>query len=87
MLRHHDRIGWAVSDLLGAEALERPSRGHYRITDLGWTLLSDHPTGMTERDLLSSHGSLANRSRPRGRRSEDLMFDKTDHQDAVLSPG
>lgn len=51
MLRHHDRIGWAVSDLLRAEALERPSRGHYRITDIGRALLSDHPTGITEKDL------------------------------------
>src|SRR4051812_37347860 len=51
MLRHHDRIGWAVSDLLRAEALERPSRGHYRITDVGRTLLRDHPSGITEKDL------------------------------------
>ena len=51
MLRHQDRIGWAVSDLLRAEALERPSRAHYRITGVGRTLLESHPTGITEKDL------------------------------------
>ena len=51
MLRHHDRIGWAVSDLLRAEALERPTRAHYRITQLGRSLLSDHPGGITEKEL------------------------------------
>jgi restriction system protein len=51
MLRHHDRIGWAVNDLTRAEALERPSRGHYRITDVGRTLLERYPRGITEKDL------------------------------------
>lgn len=51
MLRHHDRIGWAVADLLRAEALERPLRGHYRITEVGRALLRDHPLGITEKDL------------------------------------
>ena len=27
MLRHHDRIGWAASDLARGKAVERPSRG------------------------------------------------------------
>lgn len=51
MLRHHDRIGWAVSDLTRAEALDRPSRGHYRITDVGRALLKDYPQGITEKEL------------------------------------
>jgi restriction system protein len=51
MLRHHDRIGWAVSDLTRAAALERPSRGHYRLTDVGRTLLKDYPQGITEKEL------------------------------------
>lgn len=51
MLRHVDRIGWAVSDLTRAKALDRPSRGHYRIADVGRTLLKDHPHGVTQKDL------------------------------------
>ncbi len=51
MLRHHDRIGWAVSDLLRAEALERPLRGQYRITDVGRALVSEHPSGISEKEL------------------------------------
>jgi restriction system protein len=51
MLRHHDRIGWAVNDLTRAGALERPSRGHYRITDVGRMLLERFPQGITEKDL------------------------------------
>lgn len=51
MLRYHDRVGWAVSDLTRAEALERPSRGYYRITDVGRALLNDFPDGLTPRHL------------------------------------
>lgn len=51
MLRHHDRIGWAVSDLTRAQALDRPSRGHYKITNVGRALLRDHPHGITQKDL------------------------------------
>jgi restriction system protein len=51
MLRYEDRIGWATSDLTRAEALERPSRGHYRITDVGRKLLADHPGGITDKQL------------------------------------
>lgn len=47
--RLEDRIGWATSDLARAEALSRPSRGHYRITDLGRRLLTEHPEGLTEK--------------------------------------
>lgn len=34
------RVGWAVSDLFWAGALERPVRGMYKITDLGEKLLT-----------------------------------------------
>lgn len=46
-----NRIGWAASYLTRVGALERPTRGHYVISDLGRTLLADHPTGITEREL------------------------------------
>lgn len=46
-----NRIGWAASYLTRVEALERPQRGHYRITDRGRKLLIDNPDGVTEHDL------------------------------------
>lgn len=41
--RVENRIGWAISHLFHAKALDRPARGQYRITDVGKTLLSQHP--------------------------------------------
>lgn len=46
-----NRANWALSYLARAGAVERPSRGHYRITEIGKQLLSTHPDGMTEKDL------------------------------------
>lgn len=46
-----NRIGWAVSYLYRVGALERPSRGEYRITDIGLRILGDHPQGITEVQL------------------------------------
>lgn len=46
-----NRIGWAVSYLYRVGALERPSRGEYRITDIGRRILADHPQGITEVQL------------------------------------
>lgn len=46
-----NRVGWAMSALVRAEALSRPRRGACVITDSGRRLLADHPRGLTERDL------------------------------------
>ena len=50
-LRADNRIGWAASYLTRVDALIRPSRGHYAITDLGRELLAQHPGGIAESDL------------------------------------
>lgn len=50
-LRADNRIGWAASFLTRVDALARPSRGHYAITDFGRELLARHPGGITENDL------------------------------------
>lgn len=42
---------WALSYLARAGAVERPSRGHYLITEIGRSLLAAHPEGMTEKTL------------------------------------
>lgn len=46
-----NRVGWAMSALVRAEALSRPRRGTCVITDAGRQLLAEHPQGLTEKDL------------------------------------
>lgn len=46
-----NRVGWALSQLARVEALARPSRGHYTITDAGRQVLDAFPDGVTEADL------------------------------------
>jgi restriction system protein len=50
-LRADNRIGWAASYLNRVDALSRPARGHYQITDFGLELLRLHPDLITENDL------------------------------------
>ena len=49
--RYINRGTWALSYLFRAHAIERPTRGHYRILPLGTELLTTHPEGITEADL------------------------------------
>lgn len=51
-----NRGNWALSYLARAGAAERPSRGRYRITDVGRKLLAEHPDGITERHLRALSG-------------------------------
>jgi restriction system protein len=52
-LKYQNRIGWGVSFLTNVGALERPKRGHYRITDAGRHVLQRFPGGARERDIKS----------------------------------
>ena len=52
----NSRIYWAIQYLFQAGALERPSRGIYRITKLGEELLSKFPNGFTESTLADTEG-------------------------------
>jgi len=54
--QYRNRGAWALSYLARASAVERQSRGHYRITELGRKLLSDHPDGITEKHLRALSG-------------------------------
>jgi restriction system protein len=49
--RADNRIGWAASYLNRVDALNRPSRGRYEITDFGRELLARHPRAIQESDL------------------------------------
>ena len=51
-----NRATWALSYMARAGAVERTSRGHYRITEVGRKLLTDHPGGIIERDLRAIGG-------------------------------
>jgi restriction system protein len=51
--RADNRIGWAASYLNRVDALDRPSRGQYVITDFGRELIANHPERITENDLKS----------------------------------
>jgi restriction system protein len=46
-----NRIGWAISYLNRVDAIERPYRGQYRITQIGRELLRSHPESIKEKDL------------------------------------
>lgn len=47
------RAGWAMSALTRARAVEKPSRGNFRITDIGRQLLLDYPDGISEKNLMA----------------------------------
>ncbi len=61
--RYLNRSLWALSYLNRAEAVERVSRGHYRITGVGRQLLQTHPGGIREKDLRSLPGYVSPRLR------------------------
>ncbi len=46
-----NRIGWGLSFMANVGALERPARGHYRVTDAGRRALARFPDGVRERDF------------------------------------
>lgn len=45
-LRSEQRLGWAISHLLRATWIERPSRANYRITEAGRQWFAEHPEGI-----------------------------------------
>jgi restriction system protein len=51
-----NRGNWALSYLTRVGAIERTSRAHYRITDVGRKLLEEHSDGIRERDLRALSG-------------------------------
>lgn len=49
--RAEGRCGWALSDLLRAELVDRPRRATYQVTDDGITFLDKHPGDISDADL------------------------------------
>ncbi|WOP17467.1 winged helix-turn-helix domain-containing protein [Raineyella sp. LH-20] len=54
--QYRNRGNWALSYLSRVSAVERPTRGNYRITDAGRELLAEHPDGITEKHLRALPG-------------------------------
>ena len=46
-----NRIGWALADLKAAGLLKTPTRGMYKITDIGREILNKHPENLTRKYL------------------------------------
>ncbi len=68
--RARNRVGWAISYLSQAGAIERPQRGVLVITDVGRTLLAAHPNGLTRHNLEGLPGYEAFRERSRTKRAQ-----------------
>lgn len=83
--RADNRIGWAASYLNRVDALHRPSRGRYEITDFGRELLRQHPDRITETDLkaVAKEGDewWISRSTVDGEHRQEI-----DHTATVLDP-
>ena len=45
-LRYEQRMGWVLSHVTRANWIERPSKGHYRVTDAGRDWLYNNPDGI-----------------------------------------
>ncbi len=54
--RYENRISWAMTYLVKANAVIRPYRGHHTISESGPKLLSYHPNGMAKADLRANDG-------------------------------
>ncbi|MFT4087596.1 MAG: restriction endonuclease [Gordonia sp. (in: high G+C Gram-positive bacteria)] len=75
--QYRNRGMWALSYLARAGAVERPARGHYRITEIGQQLLADHPGRITEKDLRGVAGYVSPHDRPGSVRRKDATVDLT----------
>lgn len=71
--KFENRIGWAVSYLVKAKAIYRPSRGQQSITDVGRELLQTFPDGLTEKDLRGLDGYESPRDKRFSRESSDSL--------------
>lgn len=57
--RAESRVHWAVQHLAQAAAIERPTRGHLQITDLGRAMLANNPDGVTLKVVTATPGAQA----------------------------
>lgn len=80
-----NRVGWAMSDLTTATAIQRPVRATFEITAVGRDLLDRFPQGLNRRDLESIE---AYRNHQRARRAAEPLseIEATEVAKATISP-
>ena len=81
--RFINRIGWALSFLARAEAIERPKRGAYVITEAGRDLLASHPEGLNEATLKTIPAYVA--YEPQQRKANPTRLANS-HSPSILDP-
>ncbi|TPV49681.1 restriction endonuclease [Pseudarthrobacter phenanthrenivorans] len=89
-LKAKGRVGWALSHLIAATALERPDSALYVITDVGRQLLSSNPEGVTQAQLREIEAYRRHRAEVRAARKEissapeaDVLDEDEDPMDVI----
>ncbi|MDZ4091690.1 MAG: restriction endonuclease [Arthrobacter sp.] len=81
----NNRVGWAMSDLTTATAIQRPVRATFQITDVGRDLLIRFPQGLNRPDLESIEAYRNHR--PSRRPAEPVAnSEATEVTEATFSP-
>ncbi|WP_416517371.1 restriction endonuclease [Bifidobacterium asteroides] len=79
-----NRIAWAASYLSRVDALDRPQKGQYKIASKGHDLLTQHPNGISEKDLRPL-AKVDDKWRAKGKITETLSLDISPVADAYDS--
>ncbi|KQV26910.1 restriction endonuclease [Yonghaparkia sp. Root332] len=86
-----NRVGWAMSALYRAKAIDKPARGVNVITDFGRQFLVEHPGAITDADVKSL--PVWSEYEPTPRRSNrsavlvDRKFDESDDPTELIEAG
>lgn len=78
-------MGVVIPLLYRAQAVDRPARGQYQITDTGRGLLTAHPGGITEKDLRALPAYISPRDQTAPTRDAPT-HPTTDETESELSP-
>ena len=82
-----NRGNWALSYLARAGAVERPSRGRYRIAESGRKLLIEHSEGMTEKDLRNVPGYESPRTNRNAVKAPPIVeAEEVETEESALDP-
>lgn len=79
---HANRVGWAISHLAKAGALERPERGRYLITAMGRGLRAAHPS-VTRADVAAFTGYKRTPPTPTPAAAPDESTDSLDPAELI----
>ena len=89
-LKARGRVGWAISHLIAATALERPDNALYIITDTGRQLLAKHPGGFAQAQLREIEAYRRHQEQVRSTRREtspssepEMLDDDADPTDII----